>query len=82
MLSPTTVGYKEFREFLTGPGASQATFAEAIEQVKHSTRKYAKRQVSWLRNKLLPVIQSVPAESQLMASLYLLDATGKSVNFM
>ncbi|KAL4065434.1 IPP transferase-domain-containing protein [Scleroderma yunnanense] len=69
------IGYKEFREFLTDPNTSQEAFTRAIEQMKHSTRKYAKRQVSWLRNKLLPAIQSVTAESQLMASMYLLDAT-------
>ena len=78
----TTVGYKEFREFLADSGASQEMFAEAIEQMKHSTRKYAKRQVSWLRNKLLPAVQSVPSEYQLKASLYLLDATGKSISDM
>ncbi|KAF8136139.1 tRNA isopentenyltransferase [Boletus edulis] len=52
------IGFKEFHEFLSlsnGPG-SQEAFKKAVENMKQSTRKYAKRQISWLRNKLLPAI--------------------------
>ena len=47
--------------------------------MKQSTRKYAKRQVTWLRNKLLPAIESVDRHSGSgirVASMYTLDATG------
>jgi tRNA dimethylallyltransferase len=40
-----TVGYKEFFSFLKGT----CTFEEAIDQIKQNTRRYAKRQLTWLR---------------------------------
>lgn len=48
--------------------------------MKQSTRKYAKRQVTWLRNKLLPAIHSANVHlgnKISMASMYILDATGR-----
>ncbi|KAF9239613.1 tRNA isopentenyltransferase [Melanogaster broomeanus] len=72
------IGFKEFRDFLSSPGASQETFANAVEEMKHSTRRYAKRQIAWLRNKLLPAIHSANASVDReapAASMYLLDAT-------
>jgi tRNA dimethylallyltransferase len=51
--------------------------------MKLSTRQYAKRQVSWLRNKLLPVVYATNANSgqdvELTTPTYLLDATGQLV---
>lgn len=47
--------------------------------MKQTTRKYAKGQVSWLRNKLLPAVHAANVESQetgLVTPTYLLDATG------
>ncbi|KAH7889865.1 IPP transferase-domain-containing protein [Phlebopus sp. FC_14] len=72
------IGYKEFRHFLSSPEASQEAFESAVEDMKLSTRKYAKRQVTWLRNKLLPAVNSVRTECggrPRTASMYLLDAT-------
>lgn len=46
--------------------------------MKRSTRKYAKRQIAWLQNKLLPAIQDVRArngDKHRIATLYVLDAT-------
>lgn len=40
-----TVGYKELFDFFNGHG----TLPEAIEHIKINTRKYAKRQLTWLR---------------------------------
>lgn len=40
-----TVGYKELFEFLEG----NCTEAEAIEQIQKNTRRFAKRQLTWLR---------------------------------
>lgn len=48
--------------------------------MKQSTRKYAKRQVSWLKNKLLPVVYAANAdgrEPKPTTPTYVLDATGK-----
>lgn len=42
-----TVGYKELFRFLDG----ELNLEEAIELIKQNTRRYAKRQVTWLRNK-------------------------------
>lgn len=43
--------------------------------MKLSTRQYAKKQISWMRNKLLPAVLQANAE-ELTTPLYLLDATG------
>lgn len=43
--SLNTVGYKEMFEYFDG----KITLEEAVEQIKISTRQYAKRQMTWLR---------------------------------
>jgi len=48
--------------------------------MKIGTRQYAKRQISWIRNKLLPVVEAANAISRAsdrsaVAPTYLLDAT-------
>ncbi|KAI6126220.1 tRNA isopentenyltransferase [Pisolithus croceorrhizus] len=73
-----SIGYKEFYRFISDTDVSEGRFADAVEQTKHSTRKYAKRQVTWLRNKLLPAIHCVTAECRgksSVAALYLLDTS-------
>jgi tRNA dimethylallyltransferase len=42
-----TVGYKEIFEHLEG----KYSLAEAVEKIKQHTRNYAKRQLTWFRNK-------------------------------
>lgn len=42
-----TVGYKELYEYLDG----KYSFAEAVEKIKQHTRNYAKRQLTWFKNK-------------------------------
>ncbi|KAJ8508549.1 hypothetical protein ONZ45_g9198 [Pleurotus djamor] len=69
-----SIGYKEFHEYLTSPDPSEKQFQEAVESMKLSTRKYAKRQISWIRNKLLPVVHATN-EEQCLTPTYLLDAT-------
>lgn len=61
---------------------------ESVERMKAATRRYAKRQVQWIRNKLLPTVWNTQDTiSSLNSSLlslspsksiqvYLLDATG------
>ncbi|KAF4604011.1 hypothetical protein EYR38_004433 [Pleurotus pulmonarius] len=72
-----TLGYKEFHEYLTTPNPPDNLFHESVNSMKHSTRKYAKRQISWLRNKLLPVVNEANTEDFLTPT-YVLDATGES----
>jgi tRNA dimethylallyltransferase len=42
------IGYKEIYEFLEG----KVTMNEAIENLKQNSRRYAKRQLTWFRNKM------------------------------
>ena len=43
--------------------------------MKISTRQYAKRQISWIRNKLIPAVNVANVEENVVP-LYLMDATG------
>jgi tRNA dimethylallyltransferase len=73
-----SIGYKEFHDYLTSPEPSDELFVSAVDQMKYGTRQYAKRQIRWLRNKLLPAIYSANSGSDHTAALlpvYLLDAT-------
>jgi len=40
-----TVGYREFFDYFDG----LCTYTEAIEKIKQNTRKYAKKQISWIK---------------------------------
>lgn len=42
------IGYKEFFPYFE----EKETLAEAVEQVKQNSRRYAKRQLTWFRNRL------------------------------
>lgn len=42
------IGYKEIYQYLDG----EISFEEAIEQLKQNTRRYAKRQLTYFRNKM------------------------------
>lgn len=42
------IGYKELYEYFSG----KATLEEAIEKLKQNSRRYAKRQLTWFRNKI------------------------------
>ena len=75
-------GYKEFHNYLSLPYPTQEQFVEAVENMKTSTRQYAKRQTSWLRNKLLPILYAAnkcgnsDGHTGPSTFTYLLDATG------
>ncbi|KAJ1651122.1 tRNA dimethylallyltransferase, mitochondrial [Coemansia sp. RSA 25] len=81
------IGFREFEPYLTAMSASSAnnTDGEAlealrrrgVEDMKLSTRRYAKRQIAWIRNKLLPECSSTLAKS-VRARPYVLDATDLS----
>ncbi|KIK40906.1 hypothetical protein CY34DRAFT_241165 [Suillus luteus UH-Slu-Lm8-n1] len=73
-----SIGYKEFHDFLASPKPSDKLFASAVEKMKYGTRQYAKRQIRWLRNKLLPAIYSANGgggHETALLPVYLLDAT-------
>ncbi|KZP29943.1 tRNA isopentenyltransferase [Athelia psychrophila] len=72
-----SIGYKEFHGYMSVPQPSKKLFDEAVDQMKSSTRRYAKRQVSWLRNKLLPAVYAANTEANNKppTPTYLLDAT-------
>jgi tRNA dimethylallyltransferase len=42
------IGYKEIYEYLDG----KVTYEQAIENLKQNSRRYAKRQLTWFRNKM------------------------------
>jgi len=79
LISPF-VGYREFDRYveLHDAAESQNAYGLSVESMKRSTRKYAKRQVSWIKNQLIPAVLRVNEGSQMdqVTPFYLLDATG------
>ncbi|KAF8163110.1 tRNA isopentenyltransferase [Crassisporium funariophilum] len=67
-----SIGYREFCNYLESP--TNIALSEALDRMKISTRQYAKRQISWIRNKLIPAVESANTEDN-VAPMYLLDAT-------
>ena len=71
------IGYKQFQDYLDAIklGKPQKDIdrskAEAIEQTQAANRQYAKRQLRWIRIKLLHALKHTDADRQ----LYLLDGT-------
>ncbi|KAF8271953.1 tRNA isopentenyltransferase [Lactarius quietus] len=71
-----SIGFREFHKYLSDPSPSEKKYQEAVEEMKIANRQYAKRQTSWIRNKLLPAVHaSQAAEEGKSAEVYLLDAT-------
>jgi tRNA dimethylallyltransferase len=66
-------GYREFCGYLESP--SDASYTEALARMKISTRQYAKRQISWIRNKFIPAVNAANVKEKSVL-LYLMDATG------
>jgi len=73
-----SIGYKEFEAYQNALNAGKATSsalnqlkATAVEQTQMATRQYAKRQVRWIRIKLMHALSDAGA----MSNLYLLDGT-------
>ncbi|KAF8185029.1 IPP transferase-domain-containing protein [Mycena galopus ATCC 62051] len=76
-----SIGYKEFHGYLTASSQTEKAFNEALENMKLSTRQYAKRQISWIRNKLLPAINATNIQEANIPT-YLLDATDTGENWV
>ena len=55
---------------------SHKTYEESVERTKLSTRQYARRQVQWIRNKLLPAINAAD-KSGAHTPVFLLNVTGE-----
>jgi tRNA dimethylallyltransferase len=70
------LGYKEFHGYLSALSQTDKALTEAVENMKTSTRQYSRKQISWIRNKLLPAIHATNAQ-ETTVPIYLLDATGK-----
>lgn len=71
-----SIGYKEFDQYfnsLEKGENSDELKNQGLEQMKINTRRYARRQVKWIRNKLVPASM---AEQNL--NMYVLDATDLS----
>ncbi|KZT28700.1 tRNA isopentenyltransferase, partial [Neolentinus lepideus HHB14362 ss-1] len=69
------IGYKEFHDYLNSSNPTEASFKEAIDRMKLSTRQYAQRQVKWIRNKLLPAVYATQVTDKSSITAYLLDAS-------
>ena len=89
-LKKITPGYREFDSYLTSEDPSPQSFVDATEDMKRSTRQYAKRQIKWFKNKFLPVASAANRQARSliedekangtpedMIHTYVLDATGK-----
>ncbi|KAJ2468405.1 tRNA dimethylallyltransferase, mitochondrial [Coemansia sp. RSA 2322] len=77
------IGFREFKPYLAASSASTSDSPalnldslkqQGVEDMKTSTRRYAKRQIGWIRNKLLPECNATLAKS-VKAYPYVLDAT-------
>jgi tRNA dimethylallyltransferase len=73
-----SIGFKEFEPYIqamkSGELSSkelQVLFATAVERTKAATRQYAKRQIRWIRLKLLAALSKADA----LSSIYLLDGS-------
>ncbi|KAI8902008.1 IPP transferase-domain-containing protein [Globomyces pollinis-pini] len=72
------IGFKEFHDYFVAEENGEIDRLDdlrmkGIEEMKIATRQYAKRQVSWIKNKLAP--QCVIEHEEGSGALYLIDAT-------
>lgn len=69
-------GYREIAGHLRG----EATLEEAMEEIAHQTRRYARRQLTWFRNQLpegaVPVDATMPLGDQVEAVLGAMESEG------
>jgi len=73
-----SIGYKEFETYQAALNGGRTTSSQlnqlkatAVEQIQIATRQYAKRQMRWIRIKLLHALSDAGA----MSNLYLLNGT-------
>ncbi|KDQ11644.1 hypothetical protein BOTBODRAFT_177046 [Botryobasidium botryosum FD-172 SS1] len=68
-----SIGYKEFDEYLSSSDPPEELLQASLDQMKHATKKYAQRQVKWIRDRLLPAVNNTHTDDPPV--LVLLDAT-------
>ncbi|CEQ42808.1 SPOSA6832_04660, partial [Sporobolomyces salmonicolor] len=84
-----SIGYKEFEPYLSArhrdPSRTlenhdelRRVFDMGVENMKTSTRQYAKRQVKWIKSKLLPAVRKL--EDQSDVTVVLLDASAAALH--
>ncbi|GAA5855921.1 hypothetical protein JCM8547_000417 [Rhodosporidiobolus lusitaniae] len=82
-----SIGYKEFDPYLSlrhrdssctldDDDQLRKLFNEGVESMKVSTRQYAKRQVKWIKSKLLPAVRKLEGKEDV--TVVLLDASDLS----
>lgn len=75
----TGTGYREIAAHLRG----EATLEEALEEIRRNTRKYARRQLTWLRHQLpesaVRIDAMLPVRQQADAALAAYEAAGGRV---
>ncbi|OLN86922.1 tRNA dimethylallyltransferase, mitochondrial [Colletotrichum chlorophyti] len=75
-----SIGFKEFQPYLKALNSDSATdsatleslHASGLEEMKTSTRQYAKYQTRWIRTKIVPLLQEQPAA---MDHLFVMNST-------
>ncbi|KAK1995906.1 tRNA isopentenyltransferase [Colletotrichum falcatum] len=79
-----SIGFKEFSPYLKAlnasdppadPSALEALRTTALEEMKTSTRQYAKYQTRWIRTKTVPLLQERPGA---LDHLFVMDSTDVS----
>ncbi|KAJ2785235.1 tRNA dimethylallyltransferase, mitochondrial [Coemansia javaensis] len=68
------IGFRELAPHLADADADPQPLQAGIEAMKVSTRRYAKRQISWIRNKLVPECRATLRKAT-HAHAFVLDAT-------
>jgi tRNA dimethylallyltransferase len=74
----TGTGYREIAAHLRG----ETTLEEAVEQIRASTRRYARRQLTWFRNQVPAAVRldaMLPVEEQADAALAAFERAGGRV---
>ncbi|KZT56926.1 tRNA isopentenyltransferase [Calocera cornea HHB12733] len=69
-----SIGFKEFEPYLSSTPPSPALFDEGVEATKHATKGYAKGQIGWIRNKMMPGVLAAKA-ARGPIDVFVLDAT-------
>lgn len=77
-----SIGFKEFQPYLRAADASSASdpaveelYTASLEDMKASTRQYAKSQTRWIRTKTVPLLRDLP---DAMDKLFVVDSTDVS----
>jgi tRNA dimethylallyltransferase len=76
LVAELRAGFKEFIDYLSSQSSSQKQYDQSVERTKVSTRQFAKRQVQWIKKKLLPAVNAAN-KSGVKTPVFLLNVTGE-----